>query len=82
MLQGKTAIVTGASRGIGRAIAARLAKEGAPVVLCARDYYALATAIDSLREKLLPGLAQSAFGDYNPDDARPYTGRCGECCNN
>ena len=36
-LTDKTAIVTGASRGIGKAIASRLAKEGAQVVLCARD---------------------------------------------
>jgi NAD(P)-dependent dehydrogenase (short-subunit alcohol dehydrogenase family) len=36
-LTGKTAIVTGANRGIGRAIAARLSSEGAQVVLCARD---------------------------------------------
>lgn len=33
MLQGKTAIVTGASRGIGRAVALELAKEGAFVVI-------------------------------------------------
>ena len=33
MLRGKTAIVTGAARGIGKAIALKLAKEGANIVL-------------------------------------------------
>lgn len=36
VLEGKTAIVTGSSRGIGRAIALRLATHGARVVVCAR----------------------------------------------
>jgi 3-oxoacyl-[acyl-carrier protein] reductase len=40
-LAGKTAIVTGASRGIGRAISIRLAREGVRVVLSARDAAAL-----------------------------------------
>lgn len=40
LLGGKTALVTGSSRGIGRAIAQRLAAEGATVVVTARSHSA------------------------------------------
>jgi 3-oxoacyl-[acyl-carrier protein] reductase len=41
VLEGKVAVVTGASRGIGAAIAARLAAAGAAVVIHGRDEHAL-----------------------------------------
>ena len=47
-LAGTTAVVTGASRGIGRAIALRLAAAGAEVALWARDRKALDTVADEI----------------------------------
>jgi NAD(P)-dependent dehydrogenase (short-subunit alcohol dehydrogenase family) len=49
-LQGKTAIVTGASRGIGRAIVRALASEGASCILCARDGQRLASVERDIKE--------------------------------
>jgi len=46
--EGKTAIVTGASRGIGLAIAERLVAEGAKVVITARNKEALDEAVAKL----------------------------------
>jgi NAD(P)-dependent dehydrogenase (short-subunit alcohol dehydrogenase family) len=47
-LEGKVAIVTGASRGIGKAIALELAREGVDVVVCARNFDALAEAAEDV----------------------------------
>jgi NAD(P)-dependent dehydrogenase (short-subunit alcohol dehydrogenase family) len=47
-LEGRTAIVTGASRGIGLAIAQRLVNEGARVVITARMNETLGDAVAAL----------------------------------
>jgi 3-oxoacyl-[acyl-carrier protein] reductase len=67
MLSGKTAIITGASRGIGRSIAARLAKEGARTVLCARDQEALNRAV--LESEKAGGVAAAVALDLRIPDA-------------
>jgi 3-oxoacyl-[acyl-carrier protein] reductase len=47
-LKGKRALVTGGTRGIGRAIAETLAQEGADVAICARNPDQVADAVASL----------------------------------
>lgn len=47
--QGKVAVITGSSRGIGKAIAKALAQEGATVVLNGRNQKRLNEAIDDLK---------------------------------
>jgi NADP-dependent 3-hydroxy acid dehydrogenase YdfG len=49
-LQGQVAIVTGAGRGIGHAVATALAREGATVVLAARTRQQLASIAAAIRE--------------------------------
>jgi NAD(P)-dependent dehydrogenase (short-subunit alcohol dehydrogenase family) len=48
-LSGRTALITGSNRGIGRAIAKKLADDGARVVLCGRDEAMLAEAVAEIR---------------------------------
>ena len=60
LLSGKTAIVTGASRGIGAAIAQRLCEAGANVVLCSRSAEAVAQVAKTLEEKGYTTLSMAA----------------------
>jgi NAD(P)-dependent dehydrogenase (short-subunit alcohol dehydrogenase family) len=59
-LAGRTAVVTGASRGIGYAIARRFVAEGAQVVITGRDKAALDTAVAELGSSVTGVRADSA----------------------
>jgi len=61
MLAGEIAIVTGAGRGFGRAIAERLAGEGAAVGVIARNAAQLDETVTAIREK--GGRAMAAVAD-------------------
>jgi 3-oxoacyl-[acyl-carrier protein] reductase len=66
-LAGKRALVTGASKGIGLAIASLMAEEGCDLVLVARDRAALESATASVREKGA-GHVEIIQADLSSDD--------------
>jgi 3-oxoacyl-[acyl-carrier protein] reductase len=67
-LQGKKVIITGATRGIGRAVADLFASEGADIALCARSADEVAEAVSALKAR-----GVKAFGDpVNVRDGEAY----------
>lgn len=60
LLSGAVALVTGGSRGIGRAIALRLARLGASIAICGRDAASLASAEVELKNFGSPVYSQIA----------------------
>ena len=71
-LRGRYALVTGGSRGIGLAIAGRLADEGCHVAICAREAGFLTAAERTLRDKGVEVLAVQADGLGARDSARGF----------
>jgi NAD(P)-dependent dehydrogenase (short-subunit alcohol dehydrogenase family) len=69
-LDGKTAVVTGGSRGLGRAMAGALAEAGAGLILIGRDAAALTAA-----KAELPGKVDVVVGDVStPEGAKAACG--------
>ncbi len=71
-LKGRTALITGASRGIGLAIAKALAAEGVSLTLVARDPERLNTVCKELKAKALP------FDLSIPDNIPALVEACGD----
>ncbi len=69
-LEGKVALVTGASRGIGLAVARRLGSMGARVSLCARDVKRLESAADECTRAGAVAIAVAADVTHPADIAK------------
>lgn len=80
-LEGRVALITGASRGIGRAVAERYAREGAALVLLARDGAALDEVVGSIRgaggtaHALVRDIAVSGATDQLAGEIKGLAGR-------
>jgi len=66
-IEGQGALITGASRGLGRALAEALAAKGARVAMVARDAGPLADAVATIRAR--GGLAHAVSADIAAKDA-------------
>ena len=73
-LEGKIALVTGASRGIGLAVARKLGRLGAKVSLCARDVKRLEVAAGELQSDGTNTLAVAA-DVTRPDDVAAFVAK-------
>jgi NAD(P)-dependent dehydrogenase (short-subunit alcohol dehydrogenase family) len=66
-IQGQGALITGASRGLGRALAEALAAKGGRVAMVARDAGPLGDAVATIRAN--GGIAHAIAGDISNKDA-------------
>ena len=68
-IQNKTALVLASSKGLGKAVAMELAKEGAKVIICGTDAVALA-ATEAAIEAVAPGNVVSVICDITDEAQR------------
>jgi 3-oxoacyl-[acyl-carrier protein] reductase len=61
-IKDKVAMITGASRGIGKSCALTLAKEGCHLAVCARNKEALDEAAEEFKAKFITGQAINVDG--------------------
>src|SRR5690606_41365446 len=81
-LKGKRAIVTGATRGIGRRIVDLLADEGVHIGLCARDAGEVDAAVAALKAKgvnAVGGVVNIRKGDEYTNWLKQSSGELGAC---
>lgn len=71
-LQGKVALVAGASRGLGKQVAAALAREGAKVGICARDALALENVAKDISSKFNTEVWFFPADLSRPEEARRF----------
>jgi 3-oxoacyl-[acyl-carrier protein] reductase len=74
-LRGKVALVTGASKGMGKACAAGLAAEGGRVAMCARSEADLKAAVDEIRSRTQAEVLGVAADVTKAEQVRMLVGR-------
>jgi len=61
------ALITGATRGIGKAVAAAYAREGARVFICARNQQDVAATVRELRDQITDAQVDGCAGDVGKE---------------